>query len=401
MLLRNLIRQSASGKPIYGTPDIGFDASQIIAETATGDHGPGLLYAPALAHPTKQLRVEITSWSGTPGTLFVFENGSLLIEGQADGAYSIGYDWEAWTSTGVLTAGSDTASVQIGPQNATAPGATVTGTGTVSAGTASGEQSATAPGADVTGTGSVVGGSADGQGNATAPGADITGAGTVTGGAATGEQNATAPGATVTGTGTVTAGDATGGTSGDASAPGANVSGSGTVDGGTAIGELSATAPGADVTGTGSISAGTAAGDADGTAPGANVIGESSIIAGDAHQQAPEKILINARIECRAIIRAGVSPAMKTLVGSTVRIEIDIRNAQQELVDAPDITIAIIAPGSSMESETAPLKLSTGRYCHDLLLDAAGTWYWQVRAVSPLPGIAEGAITVSPSRFTH
>lgn len=205
---RNLLRRAASGRVIAGTLQVGILASQIIAETATGDSGPGLLYDEALLHTGKQLRAKITSWSGTPGTLFVYENGSILVEGQGDGAYAIGYDWEAWAADGSLITGSDTASVAVGAVNATAPGA------------------------DVTGTGSVSGGDASGQGDATAPGADTTGAGTVS------------------------AGDATGGTSGDASAPGANTNGDGTVSAGSVSVEQNATAPGADVSGSGSISAG-------------------------------------------------------------------------------------------------------------------------------------------------
>lgn len=235
MLLRNLQRRSPSNRLIAGTPYIGLLAAQIISETATGDHGAGLLYNEALAQTGRQLRVKVTGWSGTAGTLFVYENGSVLVaESQADGAFAIGYDWEAWADDGSLITGSDTASVTIGPQSATAPGASVTGSGTISAGSASGQQ------------------------------------------------NATAPGASVTGSGTVTAGDASGGVAGDAAAPGATLSGTGTVNAGSASGQQNATAPGASVTGSGTITAGQAGGDADGTAPGANVTGGGSVAAGGA-----------------------------------------------------------------------------------------------------------------------
>lgn len=235
-MLRNLLRLSASGKPIYGTPDIGLLASQIISETATGDQGPGLLYDEALAQTGRQLRVKITSYSGTSGKLFVFENGSILIDGEADGAYTIGYDWEAWASDGSVNTGSDTASVSIGQVNATAPAANVTGTGTISAADATGEASATAPAANVTGTGSI------------------------SAGQPSSEQNATAPDANVTGTSSISAPDATGGGSGDATAPAANVTGSSSIDAGQAVGEQNAMAPAANVTGAGLISAGDATG---------------------------------------------------------------------------------------------------------------------------------------------
>lgn len=242
-MLRNLLRRSPSSKLISGTPNIGLIASQIISETATGDQGPGLLYDEAQAHTGQQLRVKVTSWSGTVGALAVYENGSVLIEGQADGTYTIGYDWEAWAANGTLTTGSDTASVQIGPQGATAPGATVTGVGTVSTGAASGEVNASASGASVIGTGAVSGGSA------------------------TGEQNATASGATVTGTASVSTGGASGGVAGDATASGATVTGYGSVSGGVASGVQNSIASGAIVYGYGIVIAGSASNDTYQNAP--------------------------------------------------------------------------------------------------------------------------------------
>lgn len=112
-MLRNL-NKSSGGRRVLGTPNVGLIASQIISETATGDSGAGLLYDEALSHSGQQLRVKITSWDGTPGALTVLENGSVLIEGQSDGNYVIGYEWESYASNGDLLSGSDTASVAIG-----------------------------------------------------------------------------------------------------------------------------------------------------------------------------------------------------------------------------------------------------------------------------------------------
>lgn len=234
-MLRNQLRRAASGRLIFGTPHVGLLASQIISETAAGDSGPGLLYNEAQSNAGKQLRVKITSYTGTPGKLFVYENGSILIEGEADGAYAIGYDWEAWSLDGLsLTSGSDTASVQVGAINATAPGATLVGTSSLSSGAASGQGNATAPGATLTGASTITAGTASGgvAGDASAPGANLSGPSTITPGSAVGNQNAVAPGSTLTGPGTIN--------------PGA------------ASGDLSAAAPGATLTGTSSLQAGSA-----------------------------------------------------------------------------------------------------------------------------------------------
>lgn len=167
-MLRNLIRLSASGKPIYGTPDIGIDASQIIAETATGDQGPGLLYDDALANTGTQLRVKITSWSGTPGTLFVYENSSILVDiSQADGSFVIGYDREAWASDGSVATISDTATVTIGPVNASVAAGEGVGTGSGTGGDAVGVVAGSGidAGGAGTSTGSGSGGIASGGGS--------------------------------------------------------------------------------------------------------------------------------------------------------------------------------------------------------------------------------------------
>lgn len=214
-MLRNLLRRSPPNRLIAGTPQIGIIASTIIAETATGDNGAGLLYDDALAQPGRQLRVKITSWTGTPGTLTVHENGSILVAGQADGTWTIGYDWEAWAADGNLNSGSDTTTLQIGPLNATAPGAALSGAGTIVSGDAIGGGSgdATAPGTQLTGAAQIVPGVADGQQNATAPGAVLIGGGSLQPGAASGDLDGTAPGATLVGGGQFIPGNASDGTS--------------------------------------------------------------------------------------------------------------------------------------------------------------------------------------------
>lgn len=197
-MLRNLNKSSA-GRRILGSPFVGLIASQIISETATGDSGPGLLYDEALANTGKQLRLHITS-SPSSGVLFVYENGALDLTGAADGSYSIGYQYYLDN----VLAGSDTATVTVGPVNASAGGGTGTSTGSGTGGAATGTTSATASGGTGTGTGSGSGGAATGAagGSASAAGGTGTGIGSGSGGSATAVTvDATAAGGTGTGSG--------------------------------------------------------------------------------------------------------------------------------------------------------------------------------------------------------
>ena len=206
-MLRNL-NQSAGGQRILGVPQVGILAAQILAETATGDYGPGVLYNEAQQpeHAGKYLRARITNWPGT-GTLRVEENGSYTASGLPDGVHVFGYDFYL---DGVYQ-GAAGFTITVGVQAATAPGATITGSATLTPGAASGQQNATAPGATITGSASLAPGAATGASAGSAPGATLTGSATLTAGAASGQSNASAPGATLTGAATLTPGSATGG----------------------------------------------------------------------------------------------------------------------------------------------------------------------------------------------
>lgn len=213
-MLRNQLRRAASGRLIFGTPQIGLLASQIISETATGDQGPGLLYDEALAQTGRQMRGKITSYTGTPGKLFVYENGSILVEGEADGAYTIGYDWEAWALDGSsVNTGSDTATVTIGPVNASVAAGEGIGTGSGTGGDAVGGVAGVDAGGTGTSTGSGSGGNASGgsAGSAFDAGGEGVSTGSGSGGDASAFSNASDPGGTGFSTGSGVGGAATGG----------------------------------------------------------------------------------------------------------------------------------------------------------------------------------------------
>jgi hypothetical protein len=175
------------------------------------------------------------------------------------------------TGSASLSAGSAT-----GETNASAAGATLTGSSSIEPGSASG--SGAAPGADLTGSATLSAGSASGEGNAAAPGATLSGDASISGGSATGESNATAPGAALDGSASISTGGASG--SGSATAPGASLTGSASMSAGSASGEANATAPGATLTGEASIAGGAATGQVNAAAPGANLTGAASLTAG-------------------------------------------------------------------------------------------------------------------------
>lgn len=236
-MLRNL-NQSSGGQRILGVPQVGILAAQIAAETATGDHGPGILYneSQEAGYAGKYLRAVVTSWPAT-GALFVQENGAFEALGLPDGSHVFGYDLYV---DGVYDSAS-AFTVAVGVVYATAPGATLVGSATLTPGAATGESNASAPGVTFTGTSSFIAGSAFGEQNVIVPGCVLVSASAFIPGSATGgiggadatadgaelvatssfaagsaicEQNATALGVALTGLSIFVAGTATGGTGG-------------------------------------------------------------------------------------------------------------------------------------------------------------------------------------------
>ena len=50
--------------------------------------------------------------------------------------------------------------------------------------------------------------------------------------------------------------------------------------------------------------------------------------------------------------------------------------------------------------DAAIVRDALGQYHADVLLTQPGTWYWRWQSGHPSVGVAEGRITVQPSRFT-
>lgn len=81
-----------AGKAIYGNSGLGVTGAVIRATTATGTHGPGILYDDwdNSGDDAKEFRARIVT-PPSAGSLFVYEDGSFTLDGAADGSYSLVY----------------------------------------------------------------------------------------------------------------------------------------------------------------------------------------------------------------------------------------------------------------------------------------------------------------------
>lgn len=82
-----------SGAVLCGDRGLGITGAVIRATTATGTHGPGILYPcwDNSGDDPKEFRALLTG-TASSGTLFVYEDGSFSLVGAADGAYTIPFD---------------------------------------------------------------------------------------------------------------------------------------------------------------------------------------------------------------------------------------------------------------------------------------------------------------------
>lgn len=80
-----------AGAVVFGDQGLGVLGSVIRANTATGDHGAGLLYNDwDSGDDAKEFRALIVTQPSS-GTLFVNENGSYTLAGAADGTHTLTY----------------------------------------------------------------------------------------------------------------------------------------------------------------------------------------------------------------------------------------------------------------------------------------------------------------------
>ena len=82
---RNQMEQ-IGGRLIFGTPFVGLLAEQILADTATGPNGPGVMYNDGLV-PGKRYRMVLANPASFPGT--VFEDGSFVASASFSDTYRL------------------------------------------------------------------------------------------------------------------------------------------------------------------------------------------------------------------------------------------------------------------------------------------------------------------------
>lgn len=233
MLLRNFAERY-DGKLILGSPYVGVLAETIAAETATGDHGPGILHNEAIdpAYAGKYLSAWIIN-PPTIGSLRIAENGAIEGYDLPVGTHVFNYHVRV---TGVYDS-SSSFTVSVGVVDAVAEGGVGVGVGSGLGGDAAGQIAGTADGGMGSGIGSGTGGDAVGEsgGSATVAGGTGTGAGSGIGGEAVGQVSVTVEGGIGTGTGIGAGGEAVG-SSADAVAEGGTGIGTGSGAGGSAVG---------------------------------------------------------------------------------------------------------------------------------------------------------------------
>lgn len=81
-----------AGAVVVGDRGLGVTGAVIRATTATGTHGPGILYDDwdSAADDTKEFRALVVTPPAS-GTLYVWEDGSFTLTGAADGTYTLTY----------------------------------------------------------------------------------------------------------------------------------------------------------------------------------------------------------------------------------------------------------------------------------------------------------------------
>lgn len=87
------------------------------------------------------------------------------------------------------------------------------------------------------------------------------------------------------------------------------------------------------------------------------------------------------------------------IVGETPRLDVKLTDAAGTAIDAEDLVLKIKPPGAALVTVNNPTRTALGTYHHDLHVNKAGTWYYSWEATQPFPVVADGDITVKPSRF--
>ena len=98
-------------------------------------------------------------------------------------------------------------------------------------------------------------------------------------------------------------------------------------------------------------------------------------------------------------------PAPPFLLGDAARVAVVIAGPDGAHTDPISLTLRTLSPQGVATTlrypdDAAIVRDALGAYHADVLLTQPGTWYWRWQSGHPSIGVAEGRITVQPSRFT-
>ena len=89
-------------------------------------------------------------------------------------------------------------------------------------------------------------------------------------------------------------------------------------------------------------------------------------------------------------------------IGEEVRIPLDVRTAEGVLADTGWVILRVKAPNGTIQIFESPdgggVRDGVGRYHADVLLTAAGRWWFRWETDSPLKGAREDSLTVLASK---
>lgn len=86
-------------------------------------------------------------------------------------------------------------------------------------------------------------------------------------------------------------------------------------------------------------------------------------------------------------------------IGDTAHLSVELIDAAGAAIDPDSITLKIKPPSGQLITISTPTHSAPGKFHHDLALDKKGAWYYRWETTAPLPAVAEGSLTVQPSRF--
>lgn len=98
------------------------------------------------------------------------------------------------------------------------------------------------------------------------------------------------------------------------------------------------------------------------------------------------------------------SPIKTYDVGDTTRLSVEITDAAGDFTDPTTVTLRVKAPDGTITTlaypaDAAVVRESTGQFHSDVVLNAAGRWYYRWEAGGDIQGAGEWELHVLESAF--